>query len=436
MSASHAELEAALHHFHELLGHMEVDDLLKLGPATVYTASVTTWLMVYQRLHAGCTLQSAVDALAKADPDSLPPNKRVRDKTLSTGTGSYSQARQRLTPEITDHVADRVFDSLMAATPPLVENRRVFLIDGTTLALAPTKSLKTSFPPASNQYGPGAWPIAHLVVAHEISAGVALRPELGRKFGPQAESETTLAMRLMSRLPARSIVVADRNFGIFAVAFAAKQAGHQTLVRLTDQRFAAACRKAQDNALSWIPTAQERKARPDLPDEAQVDGWLHEIPLPNGKMLQLLTTWPCSSQQAAAIYKQRQDVETDIRDLKLVLKFEDLRSKDATMIRKELSAGIVAYNLVLQVRRLAAQRAKVPPRKLSFSGVYSAVRTILLSGLSRSAEAWEAQFELVLHIASQRKMPNRPGRSYPRRALVKRNKSTSGRTTKINKETK
>lgn len=437
MSSTDArELEAALQHFAELLGHLEVDELLTLGPAAVYTASVTTWLMVYQRLHAGCSLQTAVDGLMKSEPGFLPANKRVRNQSLSSATGSYSQARQRLTPEITEHVANGVFESLMSATPPFVEQRRVFLLDGTTLSLAPTKSLQAAFPPATNQYDTGTWPIAHLVVAHEIAAGVAILPELGQKYGPQAESETALAIRMLPRLPERSIVIADRNFGIFAVAFAAKQAGHDALVRLTSQRFNALRKRAQGDVLHWTPTAQERRDRPELPADAHVQGWLHDVLLPNGNPLRLLTTWPCSSAQAAAIYHQRQDIETDIRDLKMTLKFEEFRGQTPAMLRKELATGIVAYNLVLQIRRLAAKRAKLPPRRLSFSRVYSAVRTILLSGPSRSAGEWQADFDLVIKLASQRKIPNRPGRSYPRKALVKRNKSTSGNRNNPRKQTK
>jgi hypothetical protein len=77
--------------------------------------------------------------------------------------------------------------------------------------------LKTAFPPASNQHGPGVWPIAHLVVAHELESGCALPPQLGAKFGPGAQSETELAQALLPRLPAAFIVIADRNFGIFSI---------------------------------------------------------------------------------------------------------------------------------------------------------------------------------------------------------------------------
>jgi hypothetical protein len=39
--------------------------------------------------------------------------------------------------------------------------------------LAPSAALKKAFPPASNQYGVGVWPIAHLLVAHELDLNQA-----------------------------------------------------------------------------------------------------------------------------------------------------------------------------------------------------------------------------------------------------------------------
>ena len=50
---------------------------------------------------------------------------------------------------------------------------------------------------------------------------------------------------MLKRLPEGSLLVADRNFGIFAFAHAAVTAGHGVLLRLTRKRFAALLRQAQ-----------------------------------------------------------------------------------------------------------------------------------------------------------------------------------------------
>lgn len=427
----------AFEQFRALIDAEQIEALQPLGPGAVYTSLITVWLLIYQRLQGDGTLTDAVHELLRTAPEHLPDNRRVRKQTLSANTGAYSRARQRLKPAITDWVANHVFSSLMATVPPSVAGRRVFLLDGTTIALAPTATLKVAYPPASNQYGASVWPIAHLLVAHELESGCAILPEIGPKYGPQAQSEAQLTHALLPRLPERSIVIADRNFGIFSVAFAAVQAGHDCLVRLTEQRFRALLRHAEPVAgagtptqswrLRWQPSASDRRSHPDCPQEAAVNVTLHEITLPNGQPLWLATTWPCPTDLATALYGRRQEIETDIREVKVVLQTEEIPARSVAMLRKELAVSIVAYNLVIQLRRLAARRAGVPPRRLSFSGVWSAVRIILLAPNHWSAAEWQQRFELALRIASQHKLPHRPGRNYPRRALTKRNKSTSGK---------
>lgn len=430
------EFALAFARFRALIDAERMDALQPLGPQAVYTTAITVWLLIYQRLNAGGSLVDAVHELLRTDVALLPDNRRVREQTLSNNTGAYGRARQRLKCEVTDAVAEHLFNSLVASFPPSLAGRRAFLLDGTTIALAPTAALRQAFPPALNQHGGSAWPIAHLVVAHELESGCALLPELGTKFGPQAQSETALAEALLRRLPERSIVIADLNFGIFSVAYAAQSLEHDVLFRLSESRFRALVRQAnaleshdprrRSWQLGWRPSKGDRQAHPELPADACVTATLHEVQLSDTLTLRLLTTGPCATDQAVALYGRRQDVETDIRNVKVVLDMEHLPARSPTMLRKELAISIVAYNLVVQVRRLAAARAKVPPRRLSFSGVWSAVRVILLSPQQWTAAEWRQKFDLALRAASQRKIPHRPGRSYPRQALAKRNKSTNG----------
>ena len=131
-----------------------------------------------------------------------------------------------------------------------------------------------------------------------------------------------------------------------------------------------------------------------------------------------------SGQALARLYHQRQDVETDIRDLKERLLLGEMTSRSVEMVEKELVAALVTYNLANQVRRVAAARLKLEPRRLSFAGVWSLMKVFMgnvLEGKSQ-AEA-EAQFERLLRAAGQRKLPNRKKqRSYPREVIPRRSK--------------
>ena len=84
-----------------------IDACQPMGPATVYSPWVVVWLLVYQRLHANATPATAVAELLRST-DTLPPKRRIAERTLSANTGAYSRARKRLNPDIPDAVADRV----------------------------------------------------------------------------------------------------------------------------------------------------------------------------------------------------------------------------------------------------------------------------------------------------------------------------------------
>ncbi len=86
--------------------------------------------------------------------------------------------------------------------------------------------------------------MALFVVAHELASGAALVPEIGTMYGPHAVSETSLIDQVLAQLPPDSVVMADVGFGIFTVAYAAHQAGHKHVLRLTPVRFEALRREA------------------------------------------------------------------------------------------------------------------------------------------------------------------------------------------------
>jgi hypothetical protein len=413
------------HLFHKLLPTSLLNDLDPAAPQTAYTPWIVTWLLIFQRLHGNASLNDAAAEFALRFPaQALPDCKRAREGTLSVNSGSYSLARSRLDVRVLHWATANVFDSLVETFPPSWRDRRAFLIDGSTLPLASTPELRAAFPPAQNQHGDSHWPILHLAVAHELASGLAVVPEFGPMYGPAAVAEVALARRLLARLPARSILLADRNFGIFAFAHAAGVAGHDVLLRLTQPRFAALRKQAKPEgagrwSLTWRPSRWDRKSNPDLPAGAEVQGWLHEVRVSDTLTLWLFTTAEGSGEEMASLYGQRLHVETDIGDLKGMLKLDELRGRNTDMVEKELLAGVLAYNLANQVRRLAATRLQIEPRRLSFAGVWSLLKAFMAGLLDGKtpAEA-EADFERLLRAAGQRKLPRRAkGRSYPREVI-------------------
>ena len=140
---------------------------------------------------------------------------------MSSNTGAYNKARQRLPAGAVEGFCDHLFAQLSADTNGLLPaiGRRAFLFDGTTVRTPHTKDLTQLYPPTSNQHGESHWPLIRMLVAHDLVTGLGMRPASGAVNGPNAVSEQRLFEQAVARLPEHAVVVGDRNFGVFSVAY-------------------------------------------------------------------------------------------------------------------------------------------------------------------------------------------------------------------------
>jgi hypothetical protein len=399
----------------------------------VYTVAVTTWAMMRQRLDPKGTLSTVVQDVAEGQPQTLlPTHKRLAEGTLSSNTGGYSRARRRLGQEVTEEVADQIFNYLMTDAPEALPGlgRQVFLLDGSSLDLPATPELRNAYPPAQNQHGVAHWPVVRIVVAHDLISGLAMQPCWGPMYGDQAVSEQALAAAGMGRLPAGSVVVADRNFGIFSTAYDADHSGHPILTRLTDARTRLLLRgrlpQQTDEWVDWKPSRWDRAHHPDLPADACVRGRVIACQVTrHGRTVQLyfFTTLDLPPGQIAQLYGYRWNIETDLRSLKQTVHLHSLSTRSVAMVAKELVLAVAAYNLVRGTMCAAAHAAGIDPRQLSFSRVQDVVNACRPSlANADSPETYQRVLDRMLRRAAQCKLPRRPQRpSYPRAVWPRRN---------------
>lgn len=409
----------------------------------VYTNGVTLWMLILQRLGNGQSLSEIVTQVFQNERDLLPDNKRVREGRLSDNTGAYAKARKRLPRELIHRFSEQVCNYLGSISEPIFDGRRVFILDGTTITLPPTPALIKAFPPATNQYGTSVWPVAMLMVANEMQSGCALLPQVDPMYGENRSSEAKQAKQLIDQLPVNSIVLADSGFGIFSVAHACTNTGHDFLFRLSATRFKALRRQAElidqgakhkSYRLKWTPSVKDRSSNQELASDASIDVVIHEVTVENGRLLYLVSSLEVEAASVAKLYSYRYDVEFDIRDLKVTMDTENIRAKSVAMVEKELLTSIVAYNLVAQFRRQAAQLAKVKPRRLSFQGVWTSFRFGLLLKEPKTFVEWMRLYSDALNRAGKRKHPNRKEpRDYPRQAHPRRPKTTKFQKTQRKK---
>lgn len=393
----------------------------------IYSVAIVIWLMIYQRLHSKGTLSSTVHWLARhaAQLPQAQPCLRVRQNRISTHTGGYCQARQKLPTLVVTRVMDQLFTQLqqqMRETRPEVP-RPMFVVDGTTLRTPAGKALAAAFPPGHNQHGENHWPTMLVVGFHDAHTGLATRPSWGAMYGDHATSEQRLAAQALASLPADAVVMGDGNFGIFAFAHTVLQTQRPVLLRLTETRAGKVLagnrlRPGRRRRLVWQASAWDRRGHPELPAQAQVEGWLIACRNPGrpDEILYFFTTLDLKPTRILALYKLRWNIETDLRSLKRTVDLHQLTSQTVSMVEKELLAAVSAYNLIRAFMYLAAREAGVSPRQLSFSTCQDAVMAALPDLLrARTERQWQREMERLLPVLIQAKLPTRARRrSYPR----------------------
>jgi putative transposase len=393
----------------------------------IYSARLVIWMMISQRLQARGTLASSVEQLVQGRFDPLLSRcKRAREKKIGLCTGGYCQARQHLPKLLVsrsmDELVERLRGRLLESASPLPH--RVYLLDGSSLQLEHEPELVQAFPPASNQHGKSHWPVVRIVVLHDLETGLAERPCWGPLNGKQAVSEQALAERAMQPLPAGSVIVGDRNFGIFSTAYQAQQRGHGTVLRLTAVRAKALMgspiSQQGDYPVCWRPSRWDgKKEQRAWSEDAGLPGRLIAWRVGRGKhqqWLYLFTTLSLPAEEVVKLYGRRWRIETDLRSLKQTVRLQRISAHSADMMEKELLVAVMAYNLVRAIMFQAAQRARIDPRQLSFTYACN----IVLDGYPKALAAPTAQqqqqeLQRIIDLVARCRLPKRTKRrAYPR----------------------
>lgn len=393
----------------------------------IYSPRLVIWMMLAERLDTRGTAAHSVAQLAEGRLDCLLSRcKRVRTRSISTATGGYCQARQHLPKMLIERTMEELVQELRRTLLSRLSQRNgngnVYAIDGSSFQLQDA-SLVVAYPPARNQNRPSHWPLLRMVVVHDVETGLAERPQWGPQNGPAAVSEQALANRALDALPPGSVVIGDRNFGIFAIALACHLRQHPVIVRLTEKRARALVgpmASSKTYAVQWRPSKFERRKSPDLADDVMVPGRLIACRVGRGKSQQwlyLFTTWTVPDEMVITSYGKRWNVETDLRSLKQTLRLHRIHVRSTDMLDKELMVAVIGYNLVRAIMCLASHVAGVPPRMLSFTRAYDIVHDCYAQILNAPTHAEQLrEFERVVGLVSRCRLYRRAQhRSYPRR---------------------
>ncbi|MEM6468183.1 MAG: transposase [Planctomycetota bacterium] len=118
-------------------------------------------------------------------------------------------------------------------------------------------------------------------------------------------------------------------------------------------------------------------------------------------------------QSIADLYGFRWNAETDIGHIKTSMNLWHVRCKSPEMVRRELWATLLAYNLIRTTAAGAALVHRKLPRQISFTSTcqYILSSWMLLACERMSDDAFARQINLALEHVARCEVGNRPGAS-------------------------
>jgi len=393
-----------------------------------FTLRIILWYFIFQRLSPDHTLSKVLSDAFAGGADSLSPKGKALSLQLcSESTTALSDARHRLPVAVLSETLTYSARQIRSWVEGLLwHGWNVALLDGSTLRLRPHEKISREFPPHHTAKGNTAyWCLMRVVVAFCLSSGVVLDCAMG----PLKVSEQALTAQLLCAGNwVKTLLVADRNFGVYFVVRATVAASAQILVRLTQSRARKLARIANvdlrgdlDVPISWLPSAQDQC--PAGLARISVAGRLLVVRVQRQGfrplVLYLFTTlsdaqlYPAG--ELAKLYGERWHIELDLRFVKTQLQLAHLESKSPDMVRKEWLGGLIAYNLIRSVMVAAAAQHQTSVLVLSFSRARQFLQDWLVRwawGPSASSQSWE---QLLAHIARcQLPRRSKPRPSEPR----------------------
>jgi hypothetical protein len=399
----------------------------------VFSPLVTLWVFLGQVLSADHSCRSAVARLIA--------HRLARgQRPCPARTGAYCQARQRLPESFFADVACSVGRALdgQAQRRWLWQGRRVYLFDGTTVTMPDTPENQEAYPQVYNQKPGLGFPIARLGALISLACGAVVNLGFCRYAG-KGQGEVSLLRRLWGVLRPGDVLLGDRLVGNWATIVLLQQRGVELVSRLNTAHRRADFRRGQrlgpdDHVVRWDkPTSirsLDRDAYHALPDFITVRETRIRVRQPGFRTREivvvttLLDPRQATKEDLAELYRARWNAELDLRSIKAAMQMRELRCKAPEMVRKEVWAHVLAYNLIRTVMARAAARHDIPPRSISFKGAMQtleAFQPLLEFATGRDAAGRLRLCQELLDAIATHRVGDRPDRYEPRAKKRRRN---------------
>jgi hypothetical protein len=383
------------------------------GPVT------TTWGFLSQVLSDDHSCRDAVSRIiAHRAAAGLP--------VCSPNTASYCNARGRLPTGVLRTLARRTAEELQAGAAECWKwnGRSVFIADGSCISMPDTPENRATYPqPVVQQPGIG-FPMARVAVLLSLATGachdLAIAPYAGKGTG-----ETTLLRRMYSALSPGDVVLADALFDNYFLACELRERGIELVARVQAERVGSRTVESRPDGdiILWQRPNKPRGMSGEqyrrypkslLMRQVSVDARDKNNRAERFKVATTLLDAAIDGGQIGDLFERRWSGEVDIRSIKSVMQMDVLRCKTPEMVRKEIWAHLLAYNLLRTVMAVAAAEVGIEPRKVSFKGAKQAVTAFAPKIEAARPEDRPALITALLAVIAYHRVGDRPGRWEPR----------------------
>jgi hypothetical protein len=261
--------------------------------------------------------------------------------------------------------------------------------------------------------------------------GFAEAPYQGKETG-----EPALLRQLFPCLRVGDVLLGDSCFCSYFMIALLLERGidvlfHQHQRRTTD--FTKGKRLGpEDHLVVWhkpeCPSWMDRATYDRLPNQIEVRELRQEISIPGCRATEVTMvttlkdakTYP--KQAVSDLYGSRWHGELDLRSSKVTSGLEDLRGKSPEMVRKEIWAHWLAYNLIRKSMAAAAVMDECTPRSISFAGALQTVAGVMSQASIAEPSLLRRWAVQKLESIASHRVGKRPHRVEPR-AIKRRPKN-------------
>ena len=376
----------------------------------VFDTWTTFWAFLGQVLRGG----SLRDGLLEVQASRAKNGKEA----VSVSTGAYARARQRLCMNVLEQIHERVVGKVMQLSRG--HQRRVWVVDGSSVQLPDTAANQKSYPQAAGQKAGCGFPVMQIVGLFDLNTGVMA----ASAQSTWREHESGLLQDgLMEQVQSGDVLMADRGFCSYLNFAQAIGNGADVLMRLHQTRPWPKGAGA-DSMVQWKRPLKSSRPRfisaqqwGQLPERLTVRYLRIRIEQPGYRTreIRLATTlMDASAEELTALYLRRWEMEVSLRDLKTTLGMELLRCKTPDMVAKELLMHLIAHNLIRWLILKASRSGNVTPDRLSFKGALDALIQYAAVLPAEGSRKQHNAIERMLENIASDLLPFRPFRREPR----------------------